>query len=108
MQTWRDDWSHLEHHVLPVIGHITMTEVAASHGDEIVARLDEKTASGKLRDKSAVNIRGTAKTMFKDAAHAKPATGLRCLDANPFEHVGWAPMNVDSPDPRLGFRSARW
>jgi hypothetical protein len=54
--TWSNEESHLEHHVLPVIGHLGMTEVAASHGDDIVARLDEETASSELRDKTAVNI----------------------------------------------------
>jgi integrase len=87
VRTWRDDWSHLEHHLLPAIGDLAMAEVTATHGDEIVARLDAKTSSGELRDKSAINIWGTAKKVFKDAAHAKAATGLRCLVTSPFEQV---------------------
>jgi integrase len=83
-----DNESHLMHHELPVIGSLGMRAVGPAHGDVIVGKLDAKAAAGELSDKTARNIWGTAKKMFKDAAQAKPATGLRCLDGgNPFRDI---------------------
>ncbi len=83
----RDGQSHLEHHVLPTLRDLRMRDVTSAHGDTIVAALDSKIAAGTLSDKSARNIWGTARKMMKDAANAKPATGLRCIDVNPFRDV---------------------
>lgn len=85
--TATDNASHLTHHVLPIIGDVSILQLASSHGDELVAYLDAKIAAGKMSDKHARNIWGTVGRMLRDAAHAKPATGLRCLDANPFKDV---------------------
>jgi integrase len=52
-----------------------------------VAALDAKIAAGAMSDKTARNVWGTVGRMLRDAAHAKPSTGLRCLDANPFRDV---------------------
>jgi integrase len=86
-KTAKDNASHLTHHVLPVIGNVSILGLTSKHGDELVADLDRKIAAGTLSDKSARNVWGTARRMLKDAAHAKPATGLRCLDSNPFRDV---------------------
>jgi integrase len=86
-KTARDNGSHLEHHVLPIIRNVPMREVTSAHGDAIVAKLDEKIASGAISDKTARNIWGTARKMMREAAHAKPATGLRCIEVNPFRDV---------------------
>jgi integrase len=82
-----DNESHLIHHVLPLIGSLDMLAITSANGDTIVARLDAKIEAGEISDKTARNIWGTAKKMFKDAAHAKPATGLRCLQSHPWRDV---------------------
>lgn len=86
-KTAKDNGSHLTHHILPVFGSVSILALTSRHGDELVAALDAKIAAGKMSDKSARNVWGTAKRMVKDAAHAKPATGLRCLESNPFRDV---------------------
>jgi integrase len=86
-KTAKDNASHLRHHVLPVIGNVSILRLTSTHGDELVAALDRTIAAGSMSDKSARNVWATAKRMVKDAAHAKPSTGLRCLDANPFRDV---------------------
>jgi integrase len=82
-----DNESHLIHHVLPLIGSLDMQAITSASGDTIVARLDAKIEAGEITDKTARNIWGTAKKMFKDAAHAKPATGLRCIASHPWRDV---------------------
>ena len=82
-----DNKSHLETHVLPLIGRVAMTAVTSEHGDKIVAALDAKIAAKTMSDKTARNVWGTARRLFREAAHAKPSTGLRCLEANPFRDV---------------------
>jgi integrase len=72
---------------LPVIGHQSVLSLTSSHGDTLVAALDAKIAAGAMSDKTARNVWGTVGRMMRDAAHAKPSTGLRCLDANPFRDV---------------------
>jgi len=52
-----------------------------------VAALDAKIAAGAMSDKTARNVWGTVGRMLRDAAHAKPSTGLRCLAVNPFRDV---------------------
>jgi len=86
-KTAKDNGSHLTHHVLPVIGPVSILALSPAHGDELVAALDRKIAGGTLSDKSARNVWGTVRRMLKDAAHAKPSTGLRCLEENPFRDV---------------------
>jgi integrase len=83
----RDGRSHMEHHVFPTLRNVPIAAVTAAHGDAIVAALDKKIAAGELSDKSARNIWGTTRKMFRTAAHAKPATGLRCIDRNPLAEV---------------------
>jgi integrase len=79
--------SHLTHHVLDVIGHRAILALTSADGDALVAELDAKIKAGTMSAKTARNVWGTAKKMLRDAAHAKPATGLRCLEANPFRDV---------------------
>jgi hypothetical protein len=86
-KTRRDNSSHLETHVLPIIGRRSILALSPAHGDELVAALDRKIADGKMSDKTARNVWETVKRMLRDAAHAKPATGLRCLESNPFRDV---------------------
>lgn len=86
-RTRRDNESHLTHHVLPILGPVPMAGLSSAHGDELVASLDAKIAAGKMSDKTARNVWGTVRRMLRDAAHAKPATGLRCLESNPFRDV---------------------
>jgi len=86
-KTRRDNASHLETHVLPIIGHRSILTLSAAHGDDLVAALDRKIAEGTMGDKTARNVWGTVKRMLRDAAHAKPAAGLRCIEANPFRDV---------------------
>jgi integrase len=40
-----------------------------------------------MSDKTARNVWGTVKRMMRDAAHAKPSTGLRCLESNTLRDV---------------------
>ncbi len=86
-KTPKDNVSHLTHHILPIFGPVSILALASAHGDQLVAALDAKVAAGTMSDKHARNIWGTAKRMVKDAAHAKPATWLRCLGSNPFRDV---------------------
>lgn len=86
-RTAKDNASHLTHHILPVLGDRSILRLTSSDGDELVASLDKKIAAGLLSDKTARNVWGTCGRMLRDAAHAKPATGLRCLDVNPFRDV---------------------
>ena len=86
-QSRRDYGQQLKTHVLPIIGHVSILSLSAAHGDRLVASLDTKIAAGTMADKSARNVWGTIKKMLRDAAHAKPSTGLRCLSENPFRDV---------------------
>jgi hypothetical protein len=86
-KTARDNASHLNTHVLPVIGPVSILALDAADGDTLVAALDAKIAAGTMSDKTARNVWGTVGRMLRDAAHAKIATGLRCLEANPFRDV---------------------
>jgi len=83
----KDNRSHLDTHVLPEIGNVAILSLTAAHGDRLVGALDRKIADGTMSDKTARNVWGTVKKMLRDAAHAKPATGLRCLESNPFRDV---------------------
>jgi len=83
----RDNRSHLSTHILPVIGGRAMHALTSADGDTLVASLDKKIEAGALSSKSARNVWGTVGRMLRDAAHAKPSTGLRCLEANPFRDV---------------------
>jgi hypothetical protein len=78
-----DNESHLEHHVLPVLGPVLVAKVTRADVERLVAALDEKVRAGALSSKSAKNIWGTCSKLFDDATNAKPATGLRCLDSDP-------------------------
>jgi integrase len=83
----RDCASHLKTHILDVIGNVSVLALTSAHGDEMVAYLDRAMALGTMSDKTARNVWATCKRMMKSAAHAKPSTGLRCLDSNPFRDV---------------------
>ena len=82
-----DNASHLEHHVLPVIGTHELRAVGRDEIERFVAKLDEKIARGTLSAKSAKNIWGTCTRLFRDAAFAKPSTGLRRLQVDPTRDV---------------------
>lgn len=86
-KTRTDNKSHLDHHILPIIGHRSILALTSADGDALVGALDKKIVDGTMSEKSARNVWGTAKKMLKDAAHAKPATGLRCLEVDPFRDV---------------------
>jgi integrase len=83
----KDNASHLTHHVLPVIGPVSILKLTSKHGDALVGALDAKIVAGTMSAKTARNVWGTIRRMLRDAAHAKPATGLRCLDVSPFRDV---------------------
>ena len=101
-KTARDNGSHLKHHILPSLGEsVLIVDLKHDDGDRLVAYLDAKIADGSMSAKTASNVWGTARTMFGAAAHAKPATGLRCLDADPFEKV--QPPNGSEFDVALQF-----
>jgi integrase len=84
--TAKDNGSHLKHHVLPVIGQVSILRLLPADGDALVAALDKKIEAG-MSNKTARNVWGTIGRMLRDAAHAKPSTGLRCLEVNPFRDV---------------------
>jgi hypothetical protein len=83
----RDNRSHLEQHVLPVLGPLVIRAVTAKDIETLVAALDKKVRDGAIGAKTATNIWGTCSKMFDDAAHAKPAEGLRCLERDPTDGV---------------------
>ena len=74
----KDNRSHLTHHILPLLGRISVQRIEHAHGDELVAYLDGKIADGTMSDKSARNIWATARKMMKDATHAKPSKEQYC------------------------------
>lgn len=79
----RDNKGHLKEHVLPVLGPLVMRAVQPADVEAFVAALDQKVREGAIGAKTAKNVWGTCSKMFDDAAHAKPASGLRCLDKDP-------------------------
>ena len=83
----RDNRAHLEHHVLPVLGPLLMARVARPDVERFVDALDAKVRKGELGAKSAKNIWGTCTRLFRDAAFAKPSTGLRRLQVDPTRDV---------------------
>jgi Phage integrase family len=83
----RDNKGHLNEHILPVLGTLIMRHVTAAEIEGLVGALDKKVRDAEIGDKTAKNIWGTCTKMFDDATHAKPATGLRCLDSDPTDGV---------------------
>jgi integrase len=96
-----DNKTHLEHHILPVLGSHTMTAVTAKEIESVVTELDRKVRAGEISAKTAKNVWGTCSKMFDDAAHAKPGEGLRCLTKKPTEVVRGP--DDDAPDKALQF-----
>jgi len=92
---------HLAHHILPVLGSYAMTAVTSKEIEDVVAALDAKVEASELSSKTAKNVWGTCSKMFDDATHSKPATGLRCLTADPSEGVRGP--DDDDPDKILQF-----
>jgi integrase len=82
-----DSRSHLDTHILPVLGPLDMQAVGRVEVEGFVAKLDAKVQAGTMSAKTAKNLWGTCSKMFDDATNAKPATGLRCLDADPTQGV---------------------
>jgi integrase len=78
-----DNECHLEHHVLPVLGTVEIARVTRADVERLVGTLDTKVRQAKLAAKTARNVWGTVSKMFDDATNAKPAEGLRCLEADP-------------------------
>ncbi len=72
--------------MLPVIGSVPVRALTPAHGDKLVAALDDKIAEG-MAESTAYSVWATIKGMLQTATNAKPATGLRCLDVNPFANV---------------------
>jgi integrase len=96
-----DNKTHLEQHILPVIGPYAMSAVTSKEIEDVVAALDRKVRASELSTKTAKNIWGTCSKMFDDATHAKPAEGLRCLSKDPTDGIR-GPDN-DAPDKALQF-----
>ncbi len=81
-----DNRAHLEHHILPVLGLLDIRAVVRQDVERFVAALDRKVRDG-MSVKTARNTWGTCTRLFRDAAFAKPATGLRCLEIDPTRDV---------------------
>jgi integrase len=82
-----DNASHMEHHVLPVLGPLVMAKVTRADVERVVSALDAKVLAGDFSAKTAKNVWGTCSKLFDDATNAKPATGLRCLATDPTNGV---------------------
>lgn len=78
--------SHLENHILPVIGNYAMASVGKRDLERIVQNLDKLVADGVLRWKSASNIWGTVTKAFDDA-HRGKVLELRARGDNPARDV---------------------
>jgi hypothetical protein len=72
-----DNRSHLETHILPVLGPLSMHAIRREEIEALVTALDVKIAEHTMSSKTAKNVWGTCTRMFRDAAFAKPGTGLR-------------------------------
>lgn len=86
--SWKAARSHLDAHILPIVGTKRMVDVTAHDCERIVERLDQLVDDEDLKWKSAVNIWGTVTKMFDDACRGK-ALDLRARDrdANPTRDV---------------------
>lgn len=78
--------SHVEQHILPVVGTTPIASVTTEQVERIVQRLDQAVASGKMRWKTASNIWSTLSKAFKDAQRSK-VLELRVRTDNPAENV---------------------
>jgi integrase len=96
-----DNASHLEHHVLPVLGRLEIARVTRADVERFVGALDAKVRKGELSAKTVKHIWGTCSKMFDDATNAKPADGLRCLETDPT--VGVRGPDDDDADKLLQF-----
>ena len=72
----RDNRGHLEHHILPEIGHVAIAAMTRMHIEQLVEKLDAKVRATALSWKSAQNVWASVSKMFDDAANAK-STALR-------------------------------
>jgi len=77
---WKADKGRLEHHILPIIGHLMLVDVRTHHIAELVHKirfasdLDNKLAPRTLR-----NIYSVAASMFRDAAIAGKIEATPCI-----------------------------
>ncbi len=76
------DAYRLRKHVVPLIGHLLMTEVVRGDLESVVETLDERVQEDEIAWKSAVNTWGLVSKMFDDACNTK-SRPLRVLTTNP-------------------------
>lgn len=75
VETWKDDQSRLEHHVLPRIGRMLMNDVRPAH---LVPLVDEWKAKG-LAPRTIRNIYSVVKAMWRDARIMDITTSDPCI-----------------------------
>lgn len=69
--SWKAARSHLDAHILDIIGAKRMADVTAHDCERIVERLDAAVDDEELKWKSAINIWGTVTKMFDDTCRGK-------------------------------------
>jgi len=86
--SWKAARSHLDAHILDVIGQKRMADVTAHDCERIVERLDGLVDAEELKWKSASNIWGTVTKMFDDACRGKTLDlRARPRESNPTRDV---------------------
>jgi integrase len=78
----RDNRSHLEHWINPVIGPRPIRSITRRDLEALVEALDEAVRQNRIEWKSATNFWGTVSKAFDDATNAK-VLSLRVLETNP-------------------------
>lgn len=85
-----EDRRTLKNHILPVLGGLAVADVTADDLRGFVAKLDGRVRAGGFAAKTAANIWGIVRAMFRDASRSKQAD-LRVREDNPA-------VNVQGPD----------
>lgn len=86
----RSDRARMKTHIVPVLGHLPIADVAREHIEQLVSALDAKVQAAELSWKSAVNVWTLVVRLFKDAVRSKNKA-LRVRSTNPC-------LDVEGPD----------
>lgn len=87
--------------ILPVIGTRPMAAVTRAECEEVVRRLDEAVAAGKIEADTAGKAWGEVTSAFNYAKSAKPHTKLRVRDDNPTDGVQGPDAGITKDKPIL-------
>src|SRR5690606_20480056 len=90
----RDNRGHWEHHIASILGSKHPSEWTKDDMRALSRHLDEKVQAGKIADKTAINVWGTATRMCDDATEHK-RDDIRCRAENPALGVRGPERGID-------------